>query len=58
MAPQKTNFKSYESATRLLAAVIATSNPKLNFNGKSFPHFLSPGFSSHVYSLPPMTCAT
>ncbi|KAK8111216.1 uncharacterized protein PG998_007673 [Apiospora kogelbergensis] len=32
MAPtNKTNFKSYESAIRLLAAVIATTKPKLDF---------------------------
>lgn len=35
MAPtNKTNFKSYESAIRLLAAVIATTKPKLDFKGK------------------------
>ncbi|KAH9901990.1 hypothetical protein F4778DRAFT_135603 [Xylariomycetidae sp. FL2044] len=32
MAPQpKTNFKTYEASTRLLAAVIATTNVKLDF---------------------------
>ncbi|KAK7953973.1 hypothetical protein PG996_014859 [Apiospora saccharicola] len=32
MAPNnKTNFKSYESAVRLLAAVVATGKPKLDF---------------------------
>ncbi|KAK7935755.1 hypothetical protein PG985_001250 [Apiospora marii] len=32
MAPtNKTNFKSYESAVRLLAAVVATAKPKLDF---------------------------
>ncbi|KAH7033261.1 uncharacterized protein B0I36DRAFT_106732 [Microdochium trichocladiopsis] len=33
MAPSKsTNFRTYEAQTRLLAAVIATANPKLDFN--------------------------
>ncbi|KAJ1329499.1 hypothetical protein MN608_06235 [Microdochium nivale] len=32
MAPGSTNFKSYEAQIRLLAAVIATANPKLDFN--------------------------
>lgn len=51
MAPQKTNFKSYEAAMRLLAAVIATTNPKLNFNGKLFLGCFT-RFSFHLYSSP------
>ncbi|KAI8630146.1 hypothetical protein F5Y19DRAFT_474533 [Xylariaceae sp. FL1651] len=31
MAPNKTNFKTYDASTRLLAAVIATCNPKLDY---------------------------
>lgn len=30
----KTNFKTYEASTRLLAAVIATTNVKLDYAGK------------------------
>ncbi|ORY71615.1 uncharacterized protein BCR38DRAFT_404681 [Pseudomassariella vexata] len=31
MAPAKTNFRTYEAQTRLLAAVIASAGPKLDF---------------------------
>ncbi|KXJ93109.1 hypothetical protein Micbo1qcDRAFT_222804 [Microdochium bolleyi] len=37
MAPGSTNFKTYEAQTRLLAAVIATTNVKLDFNGRLRP---------------------
>lgn len=42
----KTNFKTYEAQTRLLAAVIATTNVKLDYAGKT----QEPRYS--LYTLP------
>lgn len=51
MAPTKsgpTNFRSYEAQARLLAAVIATCKPKLDYKGKlTSSHILSFLLPSH-----------
>lgn len=48
----KTNFKTYEASTRLLAAVLATNQCKLDYVGKLL-HFLPSLHSPHTHLLEP-----